>query len=70
MLGTKGEFIGEGGGIDMGSKTGMLRDILNAFPIIINNMMKIFKALDVIFLRHDSFHWFLLLKAERIEQSV
>jgi hypothetical protein len=57
MFRTKGELIGEGCGVDVRTKTGMLCHILYAFPIIVDHMVKVFKALDVIFFRHDAFHF-------------
>ncbi len=60
MLGTKGEFIGEGRGVDVRTKTRMLSNILHTFPIVIDNVMEVFKTLDVILFGDDSFHFFLL----------
>jgi len=61
MLGTEGEFISEGGAMDMRPKGRMFGDILHTFPVIIDIMMKVLETPDVIFFRDDSFHWFLLL---------
>src|SRR5512139_2049401 len=67
IFGTKGEFIGESSRVDMRTNTWMLGNILHAFPVVIDSMMEIFQTLDVILFGHDSFHFLLLLKAERIE---
>jgi hypothetical protein len=61
MFRTERELIGESSGVDVGTKTGMLCNILYAFPIVIDDMMKVFETLDVIFFGHNSFHFFLLL---------
>jgi hypothetical protein len=58
MFGPEGKFIGEGGSIDVGPKTRMHGNILHALPIVINSVMKIFKALDVILFGDNSFHLF------------
>jgi hypothetical protein len=60
MFGTKGEFIGESGGVDMRTKARMFGNVLHPFPVVIDNVMEVFKTLDVIFFRDDSFHWLLL----------
>jgi hypothetical protein len=60
MFRTKGKLIGESSGVDVRTKTGMLCNILNPFPVIVDDMMKVFKALDVIRFSYDSFHLFLL----------
>jgi hypothetical protein len=62
MFGAKSELIGESSGVDVRTKTGMLCNILNPFPVIIDDMMKVFETLDVIFFGHDSFHFFLSSK--------
>jgi hypothetical protein len=49
IFGAKGKFIGEDCRINVRPKARMSGDILNAFPVIIDDMMKVFKALDVIF---------------------
>ena len=58
MFGPKGKIIGEGGRIDVGPKGRMLGDILHALPVIIDYVMKLFEALDVILFGNDSFHFF------------
>jgi hypothetical protein len=63
IFGPEGEFIGESSRIDVGPKAGMLGDILHALPVVINDMVKIFKALDVILFGSDSFHFILLLQS-------
>ena len=63
IFGTKGEFIGEGGRVDVGTNPRMLGNILHTFPIVIDGMMKIFQTLDVILFGHDSFHFLLLLQS-------
>ena len=61
IFGTKSEFIGESGSVDVGTNPQMLGNILHPFPVVIDSMMKIFETLDVIFFGHDSFHFLLLL---------
>jgi hypothetical protein len=63
MFRPKGEFIGKGCGIDMGPKSGMLRDILHTLPVVIDYLMKVFEALDVILFGNNPFHLFLLPKS-------
>jgi hypothetical protein len=63
VFGAKGELIGESSGVDVRTKTGMLCNILNPFPVIVDDMMKIFETLDVIRFSYDSFHFFLLLQS-------
>jgi hypothetical protein len=38
----------------------MLDYVLNTFPVVIDYVMKVFEALEVIFFGHNSFHLFLL----------
>jgi hypothetical protein len=59
---TEGELIGEGRGVDVRTKTGMLCHILDPFPIIVHDMVKVFETLEVIFFGHDAFHFLLLLQ--------
>jgi hypothetical protein len=54
------EFISEGGGVDVRTKTRMLCNILNTFPIVIDDVMKVFEALDIVIFCHYSFHLILL----------
>jgi hypothetical protein len=61
---TKGELIRESRRVDVRTKTGMLCNILYAFPIIVDDMMKIFETLDVIFFGFDAFHVSLLSDVE------
>jgi len=61
VLRPKGEFVSKGGGIDMGLKSRMLGDVFHTFPVVIDYVMKVLEALDVIFLGNDSFHSSLLL---------
>jgi hypothetical protein len=58
MLRTESELVGEGCGIDMGPKGGMLCDIVHTFAIVINDVMEVLQALDVIFSCHNVFHIF------------
>jgi hypothetical protein len=67
IFGTKGELIGEGGRIDVGTNPRMLGNILHAFPIVIDGVMKIFQTLDVIRLGYDSFHFCLSSKMVKNE---
>ncbi len=60
IFGPESKFIGESSRIDVRPKTGMLGDVLHPLPVIIDNMMKIFKALDVILFGNNSFHFILL----------
>jgi hypothetical protein len=60
IFGTKGELIGEGGRVDVGTNPRMLGNILHALPVIIDGVMKIFQTLDVIGFGYDSFHFVLL----------
>jgi hypothetical protein len=60
IFGTKGELIGEGGRVDVGTNSRMLGNILHALPVIIDGVMKIFQTLDVIGFGYDSFHFVLL----------
>jgi hypothetical protein len=61
MFRAEGELIGEGRGVDVRKKTGMLCNILDTFPVIIDDVMKVFETLDVVILSNDSFHLFLLI---------
>jgi hypothetical protein len=54
----EGKLISEGRRIDMRPKGRMLGDILHTLPVVIDYAMKVFEALDVIFLGNDSFHFF------------
>jgi len=58
MLGTKGEFISEGGGFDVGPEGRVLGDILHPFAVVIDHMMKVFETLDVILFSDNPFHGF------------
>jgi len=58
MFRTKGKLIGESRGVNVRTKTGMLCNILYTFPIIVDDMMKVFKALGIIFFGDNSFHFF------------
>jgi hypothetical protein len=55
MFRTKGELIGESRGVDVRTKTGMLCNILYTFPIVVDDMVKVFKALDIIFFGDNCF---------------
>jgi hypothetical protein len=58
MLGTKGEFVGEGCRVDVRPEARVLCDILHTFPVIIDNVMKILKTLNIIIFCNNSFHLF------------
>jgi hypothetical protein len=62
VFGTESELIGESCGIDVRTKTGVRCHILDSFPIIVHDMVKVFEALEVIFFRYDTFHSSLLLR--------
>jgi hypothetical protein len=60
MLRTKSELIGEGSGFNVWSEGRVLGDVLYALTVIIDRMMKVFKALNVILFGDDAFHGVLL----------
>src|SRR4030042_230693 len=62
IFGTKGELIGEGGRVDVGTNPRMLGNILHALPVVIDGVMKIFQTPDVIRIGYDSFHFVLSSK--------
>jgi hypothetical protein len=59
----KGKLVGKGCRVNVRPNAGMLGNILHSLPVVIDNMMKIFEALHVIFFGHNSFHFGLLLKS-------
>jgi hypothetical protein len=61
MLRTEGQFIGEGCGFNVRPEGRVLGDILHPFSVVVDRMMKVFQALDIILFSDDSFHWFLSL---------
>ncbi len=63
MLRPKGKFVSEGRRIDVGPKRRMLGDILHMFPVVIDHVMQVFEASDIIFFDNNPFHLFLLQKA-------
>jgi len=60
MLRTKGEFVGESCRVDVRPEGRVLGRILHAFPIIIDDVMKVLETLKVIFLGDNAVHLFLL----------
>jgi len=56
VLRAKSEFVSEGCGIDVGTEGRMLSYVINTLPVIVHDMMKILKALKVIFFGYNSFH--------------
>jgi hypothetical protein len=58
MFRPKGKLVSEGCRVDVWPKCRMVSDILHSLPVIIDHVMKVFEAPDVIFLGNDSFHFF------------
>ena len=56
VLRAKSKLVGEGRGIDVGTEARMFSYVINALPVIVHDMMKIFKALEVILFGYNSFH--------------
>jgi hypothetical protein len=61
ILWSEGQLIGEGGGIDVGPKPGVFGDILHPLPVVVDNVLEVFQALDIILFSDDTVHGFLLL---------